>query len=685
METATDKVIEIKTDSIQTIVIGQGVEVEGHQLVSKKLLEIINHLLTANPMIVDAFKVEPDCIRKIRFLPTYAELGKEHELKFGLFNPETKEVAINLQGHFDSAKSSVKEGGNLELMCIRAHLWFSMLTSIWHEFLHAVSFAIDPEGTMGEDKDELEEMMAEEAQLELAMFIRDFKCEPPAMADEPFYGTRFMEFFIKEVKDNAEAWALAQNSIHQYNERNNTHVLWKDGDMTVSSFRKWFRVAYKHDWDNKPEPLAELKFSLSIPTTTALEAPESISDEQLMEEEMERKATKHDESPFQAGGVDPGETDRAGLVQAEVLKKEAGVPKVLLDTIELPASELPNVEKEVNTAIDKLSEPAPVDEATAVLAERGKKLTDDDIHEVAVDIIEEAGHGELAGEILSSLYDRKETPDVQADLEAIAFQNAGDDDPGDLPDEQEALQPGLPDFPSPTPEVAAPAAPPATAAIGTPLPTATSQPTFTPETAPAGAYPKAPTPDPADYTPQNAGFNRQTLRTGLPNHNFTAEQMREMCGQVFLRCVNHIFTKCGWTPGGNPPFVPELRGAITEPISVSGIPGIENFLIGMDIIDPTSGTYVINSPASAHAGMIKGKVTQKQHLPSYMLYFNYNGIEIKRFIAPQNQWKTNASGYSAPAQRAQAGAQIAWIMDGDDNTSNKWRAKIENGVIEWLV
>lgn len=124
-----------------------------------------------------------------------------------------------------------------------------------------------------------------------------------------------------------------------------------------------------------------------------------------------------------------------------------------------------------------------------------------------------------------------------------------------------------------------------------------------------------------------------------------------------------------------------------EPISLSGIPDIEKFLIGLDIIDPVHGTYVINSPANAHGGMIKGKVTQKQHLPSYTLYFNYNGIEIKRFISPQNQWKMNKSGtdYSEPAKSAQIGAQIAWVMDGDDNATKKWRAKIENGVIQWLV
>jgi hypothetical protein len=160
-----------------------------------------------------------------------------------------------------------------------------------------------------------------------------------------------------------------------------------------------------------------------------------------------------------------------------------------------------------------------------------------------------------------------------------------------------------------------------------------------------------------------------------------------MCEEVFKRCVNHIFTKCGWAPGQNPSFVAELRGAILEPISMSGIPDIDKFLIGIDITDPATGQYIVNSPYTAHAGMIKGKVTKNQGLPSYTLYFNYNGMEIKRFIAPQNQWKVNkaGTGYSAPAISAQNGAQIAWVMDGADDSSKKWRCKFENGVLQWFV
>jgi hypothetical protein len=236
------------------------------------------------------------------------------------------------------------------------------------------------------------------------------------------------------------------------------------------------------------------------------------------------------------------------------------------------------------------------------------------------------------------------------------------------------------------------------------LPTETEAPTFVPKAGPAPPTGVAPTAAPTQQTmwPQNIPpaqapapqpaaeapvYNNQPLRTDLPNHNFTGEQMKTMCEEVFKRCVNHIFTKCGWAPGQNPSFVAELRGAILEPISMSGIPDIDKFLIGIDITDPATGQYIVNSPYTAHAGMIKGKVTKNQGLPSYTLYFNYNGMEIKRFIAPQNQWKVNkaGTGYSAPAISAQNGAQIAWVMDGADDSSKKWRCKFENGVLQWFV
>ena len=717
---------ELKPD-INLIVIAGNVEVEGHQLVSRKFLQIINHVLTQSELMVEAFQLDPECIRKIRLLPNFDDLGEEYEGKYGFFKASTKEIGINLRDNFTESVDCVKEADGAEFLSLRAHLWYQMLTTMFHEFAHAVLFAIDPE-VAEKAREEVEESISEDAVEEMAAFIMDYEAEPPAWADEPFFGTLFMDFMINEIRDNAEAWALAQKDIHEYNERNNTRVIWKDGDTAVNKFRHWFKVSNEYtDWDDSIDELAELVFSLSVPTVDnvitddtvmkpgdevveairealideIIEAPAvkweespfvpetaviGPNDEQLMAEEMERKATKYDESPFHEG--DPGAKDREALVGGEMVKK----------------------------AEETVLPPAPV-KATSI-NEYVQELADKEIARVANESDE--AH-------LSAQYEWTEPDDVeytQDELEHMGSEDVEDSHFDDYGDGESHLydEEVLPSFPSPTPASIAAArsatapktehftghgtgqyAEPETKTVLPPAP-GTEAPTFAPKPGPAPPTGVAPTAPPTQQTmwpqdvppaqapaPQPAAeapvYTNQALRTDLPNHNFTGEQMKVMCEEVFKRCVNHIFTKCGWAPGQNPSFVAELRGAIMEPISMSGIPDIDKFLIGLDITDPATGQYIVNSPYTAHAGMIKGKITKNQGLPSYTLYFNYNGMEIKRFIAPQNQWKVNKAntGYSAPAISAQNGAQIAWVMDGADDSSNKWRCKFENGVVQWFV
>jgi hypothetical protein len=709
---------ELKPD-INLIIIAGNVEVEGHQLVSRKFLQIINHVLTQSELMIEAFQLDPECIRKIRLLPNFDDLGEEYKDKYGFFKASTKEVGINLRDNFTESVDSVKEEDGAELLSLRAHLWYQMLTSMFHEFAHAVLFAIDPEITE-KARDEVEESISEDALEEMAAFVRDYDSEPPAWANEPFFGVLFMDFMINEVRDNAEAWALAQKDIHEFNERNNTRVIWKDGDTGVDKFRHWFKVSNEYtDWDDSYDELVELTFSLSVPTVdNVIEAP------------------VEDASPFHEG--DSGAEDREaliGLVSDEMAKK-AEATAVLVKRGEM-----------LNEMIDKAEEallpPAPVKA--------------DSINEWVGELADKAVTENVAAEELSTMYDWTEPADVVQDRKAVEGMKDEDctltsDPEADVPlltkeelvldpdveytqdelehmgsedvedsyfdDDGEVHDEGLPEFPTPAPKTehftgagtgqySAPATPPATETVLPPAPgnqaVGVEAPTFAPTqpapgatVAPTAASPQAtlwpsnvapaqaPAPQPTTEAP---AYNNQALRTGLTNHNFTAEQMKVMCEEVFKRCVNHIFTKCGWAPGQNPSFVAELRGSIMEPISMSGIPDIDKFLIGLDITDPATGQYIVNSPYTAHAGMIKGKITKSQGLPSYTLYFNYNGMEIKRFICAQNQWKVNKAktGYSAPAIASQNGAQIAWIMDGADDTSKKWRCKFENGVLEWFV
>ncbi|MCK4715011.1 MAG: hypothetical protein KAT35_05510 [Candidatus Aenigmarchaeota archaeon] len=665
---------ELKPD-INLIVIAGNVEVEGHQLVSKKFLQIINHVLTETELMTEAFQLDPECIRKISLLPNFDDLGKEYEGKFGFFKASTKEVAINLKGCFTESVECVKEADGAELLSLRAHLWYQVLTTMFHEFSHAVLFAIEPE-IAEKNREEVEDSIAEDALEEMASFIMAYESEPPAWANEPFFGILFMDFMINEVRDNAEAWALAQKDIHEYNERNNTRIVWKDGDTAVNKFRRWFKVSNEYtDWDDSYDELVELKFSLPVPTVDNV-----ITDDTLVKPGNEvvealHEALKDDVIPWEESPFVPETVNMSDLE----------------GTIELPASELPSVDESDEAHINAMYEWTEPDDV--VQDNKAVEGTKDEDYALEPDPAGETPV--LTKEELILDPDVQLTQDEMDHMgsEDVEDSHFDDDDENHLHDEVE-----LPVFPTPAPKTehftghgtgqyAGPETKPApaTETVLPPAPGAET-PTFAP-TSPAPTAGVAPPLASPQLGAEAPVYNNQALRTGLPNHNFTGEQMKTMCEEVFKRCVNHIFTKCGWAPGQNPSFVAEMRGSIMEPISMSGIPNIDKFLIGLDITDPATGQYIVNSPYTAHAGMIKGKVTKNQGLPSYTLYFNYNGMEIKRFIAPQNQWKVNkaGTGYSAPAVSAQNGAQIVWIMDGADDSSKKWRCKFENGVLQWFV
>ena len=703
---------ELKPD-INLIVIAGNVEVEGHQLVSRKFLQIINHVLTETELMTEAFQLDPECIRKIRLLPNFDDLGEEYENKYGFFKASTKEIGINLKGNFAESVDAVKEGEGAEFLSLRAHLWYQMLTTMFHEFAHAVLFAIDPD-IAEKAREEVEDSIAEDALEEMAAFVMNYDSEPPAWANEPFFGILFMDFMINEVRDNAEAWALAQKDIHEYNERNNTRIVWKEDDTAVQTFRRWFKVSNEYtDWDESYSDLVELKFSMPVPPVeniitddTLMKPSDEIVEalhEALKDDIIEETAVDtitldtvfvHEEaSPFNEG--DAGAADREALVGGEMVKKAE-------ETVLPPMPTAPVKATSINNYIQELADKAILEatsdedivemfewtepddvvqdrEAIKGMKEEDFALTPDEMDHMGSEDVEESNFDDY-GDGESHLYDEEVLPEFPTPgPKTEHFTGAGTGQyapptetvlppaPEKLPTETEA--PTFAPNPGPAPPTGA-----------TPLPESTQQ-TMWPSDIPP---PQAPAPQPAAEAPV---YNNQALRTGLPNHNFTGEQMKVMCEEVFKRCVNHIFTKCGWTPGMNPSFVAELRGAIMEPISMSGIPDIDKFLIGLDITDPATGQYIVNSPYTAHGGMIKGKITKNQGLPSYTLYFNYNGMEIKRFIAPQNQWKVNkaGTGYSAPAVSAQRGAQIAWVMDGADDSSQKWRCKFENGVLQWFV
>jgi len=569
------------------------VKVIGHELISKKLLDVVTHILVQN----DVHEYD-DCIRVIEFAEN------EPYGKFGGFDIDNRRIIINMQSHFDYACDALDDE-NLAKLGLRSHIWFGLMTTAIHEILHAVAYAIDADTVLNTDRRTLEDNLNEETGVHLKNLIRDYEVEPPLFEDDPFYGTRYLEFYTKKIKDNAEQWAIHQKSVHD------NKCIWTDEDVVCDSFREWYRVGYKHHEDNE------------------------------------------------------WNKEVAPLMTADIVD---ATPEFIGDVIQQPVAETAVEGIAAVTEVVVANTPAPVETTVAPVA------TPEPL--------------DIDPESLMALYNAEEPIDL----------------PNSVDDYGTAGMMMATPAPAPQPVVAQPTVAPQTPVAAAPaLPKAEvgrcreCQAELQPGVKFCGfcgiGVEKTPMPKLMDTTPvatntpahtPNPQYQQAPMATNLPNYNLSAEQIRECVGQIFMRCYDHIFAKCGFQPGQNPQFAPELRNAVAEPLSVIGIPCVEQILVAMDCTDQM-GRYAKHAPAVN--GMIRGKVTKTNALPSYTLYLNFNGYEVKRLIVPQNMWKVSRQGgYSGPAQRAQQGAAITWLIDGDDSTpGKKWKAKIENGNLEWLI
>lgn len=586
-----------------------GVMIEGHELVSKKLIDIVTHILVNNEV------QEYDCINSIIFS---ADLPED---KYGHYDTDTKNITINLQKQFVFAVETVKEDAELAYLSLRGHIWYGLLRTILHEICHAMAFAIDPETMLGEDREAIEESIDEESAGHLSNLVRDYDMEPPEMADEPFFGPRYMEFHVKSIKENAEQWAINLDKSHA------TGFIWVHDDAVCNTFREWFRASYNFEgddaWDKDPSPLIGAYIN-------------------IVEEKVEAQVDTVEDKPAEAVEIE-----------------------VQVSDVDETSKELVDIVQE--TVAEPIALTNEVEPLTGIDAETMALLHMDDPDSVEVVVQEPTVVVEPA-------------PAVK-----LYAEGPGIGEPVPVP---ELVQQELPLKVETASELcrscnivltadAKFCASCGTSIVATPMPALPSAPL---EVATV-AHPQA-APQPAQFS---SGARRE-MRHDLPDHGHTAEQIRACVGEVLSRCYSHIFSKCGFLPGLNPSFAPELRNAIQEPVSVVGVPCVDQILIGMDSIDPLNGAFTWCVPAIG--SMVRGKTTKNQGMPSYTLYFNFNGHEAKRLIIPQNQWKVSADGtqYSGPAQRAQQGAMIVWLIDGDDSTAGKkWRAKIENGSLEWMI
>ncbi len=222
------------------------VDVHGTQLLSPKFVDIVNHVMTREPWGVETLLFSVD----------------QPKDRYGIYSFSRKTAVINIGQHWDSAVKLIKRDEHC--LSIRAHLWHNMLLSLFHELLHGKCFLTDEVAATAMTADEREDMAETAAKEELEDIGLNFDIEPSPMAEEPFFGTRYMQLFIDAISNGAETWAVRQNEMHD-----EKYLYLDEGaDVLVESFRDYLRGAFDvnrkdKSWDEiVPQSIAKYAIPL---------------------------------------------------------------------------------------------------------------------------------------------------------------------------------------------------------------------------------------------------------------------------------------------------------------------------------------------------------------------------------------------------------------------------------------
>jgi hypothetical protein len=588
-------ILEVDEDEVPLMY--HGLAIYGFQLVSTKFLDIVKHLVMS-----DEFHKE-QIVESIVFsenMPTDAE----GNAIFACYKPGLKRIGINLQHHFNGAVTLIKEVEGH--MSIRGHVWYNMILSVLHELYHGLFIVTDAEGEMS-DMFELEANCNEMADEALTALAQEYDIEPPSMGNEPFFGTRYMQFFIREIQKGEESWCKRQDALHD-----DCNIHFDDtSNEYIQKFRTFIRYTHGADpegkdptWDIAAKPLNVI--------------PDMVELEQTL-------AVQH-----AAQGLQPAEPAPAAVIAAPI----GGFHGVDDEAIAMMAVE-DEMGGESSAYVMEDYDTLPPEAAGTDMS--AGPVAPQTTH-VVVESKPEAGPVEVEIPIGTNCSACK----VAVEPTAAFCSGCGTK----LAVEATPIVETTPFVPYVEPVVVA----------------------QQPITAPITTHRGAP---------------GQQLRTGLVNHEWTAEQFRHIVERILFRAYAHLFNKCGYNVMSKPAFEETQKWGVLEPVFVGDAcedDVVSKVLLGHDTIE--NGINRINVPITD--GYIRGFCTKKGMLPCYTLYFNANGQEIKRILLPTNPWKEKSPGvYSKPAMRAQQGAIIAWMMDGDDNATDKWKGRIENSVFYW--
>ena len=623
-ETAQQEAIEVEFVDMTAVkelmkrdhTVMSGVEIYGSQLVSQKLLDVVHHTLSSSDWGVTAI-IFNDEMPKDKLADIIIDEGI---------------VLLNLKEHWQLVVEKTKMDDNC--LSLRASLWLELLMSVFHEASHAKALLTDPEAAKAMSKEEREEAAEGHARDEIENLGIGFNIEPPSMADEPYFGTRYMQLFIDRINTGKEDWAVRQANMHD----EQTVYLDEANDLILSTFREYLRASrdpkeQNQSWDKTtPEKLNGYQLPVLLVDEAGIAAPDAA------------KAKAADEADKPAGEA---------AAAADPLTEQV----LSMDMIEPEDHDFNNAPWDVEAVHHLSGNTMGAEEAAAMDPIPPAVQTAAPIAPApAVETAAPAAGAKFCtscGAPVSTMFcgscgTRAAEPAAPASEDAVPWttveQNAG----------------------------------------------AMANDQFPPYVPPASMPPGQTAGGPAYRQPPPAHKFNEPLETNLPPTGLTRDQKYRILMEIYRRCNHHIFTKCGFQMPLQPAaankdaFDPNLRLAVLEPISIADIPGADRFVIGCRTLEPVSNEYK-RLPAQ---GSIAGHVFKNALLPGYTLYFNDGegngvGFTIKRVFCPQNCWKTNNAGtnYSEGALLAQQGHQIAWIFDGADQIAgSKWKGKMKDGV-----
>jgi hypothetical protein len=587
------------------VVMGK-VAVHGTQLLSPKFLDILNHVLTREPWGIEVMMFSVD----------------QPHAKYGLYSVSRKTVVINVGQHWESAIKLVKHDDHY--LSVRAHLWHNMLLSLFHECLHGKAYLVDFEATSKMTDEDKEDMSETEARVELEQLVLNFDIEPSPMAEEPFFGTRYMQLFIDAIANGTETWAVRQNEMHD----EKYLYLDEQNDVLVESFRDYLRGAFDTNrkdksWDTiTPQVIA--KYSVPL-----LEAPVA-------------------------------EASPTTIIVDEQGAAVVAAIEIVDDTLSEPLEMADKVGWE-DEALEHLLGESHIHEgptATAAAPVAAQPLPTADPATCA--FCGKCGANLVVGNAFCSGCGNPTTATATPIVETTPF------------------TPWVEPTVAPTPVMAGAPTPGAI-----PMqPVGTAQQWQTAYNAPQQTHEQNRRIEKLDTNlPPHA-------LTGVEMSAIIREIYMRLYNFCFDKCgwqmplADSILQDTAGTLCRDG-FHRDVRQACQGGISVADIPGATQLIYAYRSYDHTGNLRKI--PAD---GMIRGWVAKEAKIPMFNLYLNVNaplGEALKRVFIPQNPYKVKNGKYTDTAMAAQRGERLAYIINGDDrlpdNDPGKYVADIKAGVL----